>query len=175
MDRLHDALIASMKAGEQAGFDGRFAIIDPVVRSSLDMTTISRLVLGRLWTTLSDEDRARFIDTFTRFVGADYAREFDHFNTQRFETIQEMERKPTVHIVRSVLHTKSGKTHRFDYQVRQTQGRWWIVSIAVDGVNDLATKRKQYTRVIEKDGFSTLIEMLESKIIDSREGRDVDD
>lgn len=175
VDRLHDALIASMKAGEEAGFDERVAILGPVVRDCLDFSIISRLVLGRQWAKLSDEDRSRFIDTFSRYVIADYAHEFKSFNGQRFENINEQERKPTVHIVRSILHNQSGKTHRFEYQIRQSQGQWWIVSIAVDGVSDLATKRSQYARVIQKDGLSTLIETLESRIDDFRKGRDVDD
>jgi len=174
VQRLEDALLEAMKLGDQTGFDSRFNTIEPIVREDFDMTMISRLVLGRHWTKLSAADRAKFVDTFTQYVISDYASEFDHYNDQQFEILSVKEQRAGVAIVSSQLLTKSGKTHRFDYQLRKTHDRWHIVNIAVDGVSDLAMKRSQYTSVIKKDGFAALLDTLESRIRDYAEGRDED-
>lgn len=171
---LHEALLEAMKAGTESGFDRRVEIIAPAVLRTIDLTMICRLVLGSHWPSLSQEDKNTFIDTFSRYVVADYAWEFDTFDGQRFETERERAQKPGVQIVSSTLFTKKGVEHRFEYQVRKVDERWLIVNIAVDGVSDLATKRAQYSSVIKKDGFAALLQTLENKILVFREGQDAD-
>lgn len=174
VQRLHDSLLEAMRLGDQTGFESRYNAIEPVVREDFDMTMISRLVLGRHWSSLSEENRRKFIDTFTRYVISNYAAEFDHYNDQRFEFRGAREQRAGVKIISSQFVTKSEKTHRFDYQLQRTRGHWRIVNIAIDGVSDLAMKRSQYTSVIKKDGFTALVDTLESRIRDFAEGRDED-
>jgi phospholipid transport system substrate-binding protein len=43
-------------------------------------------------------------------------------------------------------------------------GKWYIISVIADGVNDLALKRAEYASVIKKNGFDALISKINDKI-----------
>ena len=49
---------------------------------------------------------------------------------------------------------------RFNYILRQFDGKWKIVNIIVKGVSDLALKRAEFTSVIENEGLEKLLERI---------------
>ena len=46
---------------------------------------------------------------------------------------------------------------------------WKIINILADGVSDLALKRAEYSAIIQRDGFSALLSLLEQKIIQAEQ------
>ncbi len=175
VESLHAAIIAAMQKPGVAAYPDRLALLDPVVRALFDFPTIARLVLGSRWSDAAPADRDRFIDTFSRYSVANYAAEFDSFSGHAFKTDSVTTPRDRVAVVRSTLTTGAGETHRFDYQLREQGGRWLVVGVAVDGVNDIALKRSQYDAVIKKDGFEALLKSLETKIRGFARGEKEDD
>ena len=54
---------------------------------------------------------------------------------------------------------------RFDYRLREKEGRWRIIDITLDGrVSQMALRRADHSTVIEHEGFEKLIAALEDKI-----------
>jgi len=54
---------------------------------------------------------------------------------------------------------------RFDYRLRQVDGRWLIIDITLDGkVSEITLRRADYSAVIEREGFEKLITSLQKKI-----------
>jgi len=175
VESLHDALIEAMKIPGEDGYERRVELLDPVVRSLFDFRMISRLVLGSHWRDAGGEQREAFLDVFSRYSVANYASEFASFSDQVFRTIETVDQRRGVVVVRSTLESGGGETHRFDYQLRARDGRWLIIGVAVDGVSDIATKRTQYNAVIKRDGFDALLGTLEEKIRDFERGGEDDD
>lgn len=171
---LHEALIASMKAGREAGFEQRFGQLGPVIRAAFDMDLVARLVLGSHWSSLQPDQRRQFTQTLTRFTIANYASRFDQYTGQSFAIRSVKSQRPNLQVVRATLTVHPDKQHRFDYQLRQSDDRWRIVNVAVDGVSDLAIKRAQYVDVIEREGFAALISLLNDRI-DTMAGHGADD
>ena len=58
------------------------------------------------------------------------------------------------------------KPVKFEYVLGQVNNQWVIINIVVDGISDLALKKAQYTSVIEREGFESLLNKLNQKIID---------
>ena len=58
---LHDALLSTMKNGRSLGQSGRLARLQPVMRKTSDLATMSRLSVGPFWATLTElgGDRSR--------------------------------------------------------------------------------------------------------------------
>jgi len=175
VERLHEALLAAMKIPGVDGFASRVEAIEPAVLGVFDFTTIGGLVLGAHWKAMNQADRERFLVVFRRYVVANYAAEFDSFAGHTFHTDASAEQQPHVVVVRARLVTGAGDTHRFDYQTKEKDGRWFIVNVAVDGVSDVALKRAQYDAVIRKDGFDALLGTLEDKIAGFARGEKDDD
>lgn len=175
VQRLHDALLAAMKIPGVEGFGSRVETIRPAVLGVFDFSTIGRLVLGGHWKTLPEAQREEFLGVFKRYVVANYAAEFDSYAGHEFRIDGAGEQQPSVVVVRARLVTGAGETHRFDYQTREKDGRWFVVNVAVDGVSDLALKRAQYDAVIRKDGLPALLATLEEKIAGFARGETDDD
>lgn len=171
VESLHGAIIAAMKIPGAEGYPRRVELLDPVVRSLFDFRTISRLVLGPHWRDADAARRDAFLEVFGRHSVANYASEFDSFSDHAFRTDETIEGRRGVVVVRSTLTTGRGETHRFDYQLREKDGRWLIIGVAVDGVNDIAMKRSQYEAVVRRDGFDALLDALEKQIRNFEQGQ----
>lgn len=65
--------------------------------------------------------------------------------------------------MRSRMVPLKGDPISFDYILRPGKGGWRIVNILAEGVSDLALKRVEYRAILQRDGFSTLIDMLKKK------------
>jgi len=164
VDRLHGALIQSMKDGGRLSFEERFDRLDPVVSESFDISYIASVALGKHMDGLSEDQRALFMDVFSRYMVANYAHNFSSFEGQRFQFRVELKQRDDVMVIRTQFVGGDGETRDFDYQLRRRQNRWFIVNVAVDGVSDLALKRTQYDAVIRKDGFDALVDRLKTRI-----------
>ncbi|HUL13694.1 MAG TPA: ABC transporter substrate-binding protein, partial [Methylococcaceae bacterium] len=69
-------------------------------------------------------------------------------------------------LVRYMLIAPKEKPVKFDYILTQSGGQWAIINIIVDGISDLALKKAQYTSVIDREGFDSLMNKLTQKITD---------
>lgn len=164
VNRFHATLVQTMKAGHEAGFAGRYELLEPVVKDSFDLKMIARTVLGAHGRKLEAAQRALFLDTFTRFTISSYASRFDTHSGERFDFVSEKAQREDLRIVRTRFIDAKGKKRDFDYQLMRINGRWRQVNVAVDGVSDLSLKRAEYTDVIEREGFASLIRILKESI-----------
>lgn len=152
-----------MKRGEALGFQGRNKALDQAVRTSHAISTISRIVLGKRWKALSDEQQKQFKEIFTRLSIATYAHNFKSYSGESFRFISEKETVRGGKVVRTVFVESSGNEIQFDYLMKKQGSRWLIVNIIADGVSDLAVKRSDYANLLKREGFEALLEKLEEK------------
>jgi len=162
VEELHAALLASMKSGRQQSCPQRFEALLPVVRASFDFPFIARLAVGRNWRRLDDDQRQALITAMTRMSAATYARHFDNFSGQRFETLEVRQSRETKAIVKTLLITDREKGD-LDYICRKNPGGWRIVSVSARGVNDLSMKRAEYTRFLKDHDIAALVAKINAK------------
>ena len=142
----------------------RAARIEPVVRASYDIPYMARKAVGRYWRDLSEDDRKRLVDTFTRLTVANYAARFTGYSGQRFETLGvEPSTRGTV-LVQTVLWNGDERVE-LNYRLRPGPEGWRIIDVFLQGtVSELAMRRAEYTSVIKREGFPRLVEALEERI-----------
>jgi phospholipid transport system substrate-binding protein len=167
VEKLHLNLIHVMTEADTLGFVGRVDALTPVLAETFDFATISRIVTGRHWKTLADDQRAEFIAVFANLSAATYASNFDGFSGERFETLGVSEKRGNV-LVRTVIVRADGDQVTLDYVLRDNAGLWQIVNVIASGVSDLSLKRADYTAVIKSEGFNTLVTRLSDKITSYR-------
>ena len=163
VDRLHTALLETMKGGAQLGFAGRRDQLAPVLQQTFDFDTISRLVTGRHWGEMSEAQRKAFVEVFSALSAATYAENFDSFGGERFET-RSTRSKGKAQIVRTVIIGSDGDETSLDYLLTEEQGEWRIVNVVADGVSDISLKRSEYATVIGQEGIEGLIAKLKAKV-----------
>jgi len=163
VEKLHATLIDVMRDGAKLGFKGRAEKLSPVLSEVFDFETIARVVTGRHWAALSAEKKQEFTAAFTRLSTATYAKNFNSFGGEQFET-RATEDKKSARLVKTALVKTDGKEVSLNYLVTETKGMWRIVNVIAEGVSDLSLKRVEYGAVIGLEGIDALIAKLNEKV-----------
>ncbi|MCZ6773944.1 MAG: ABC transporter substrate-binding protein [Proteobacteria bacterium] len=163
VERLHETLLEAMTRAEQLGYEGRFNLIRPVIDDSFDFNTIARIVTGRYWKDTDPAQRDSFKNVFRKLSAATYATNFSGFSGERFETILTEKSRRGV-IVKTALVKADGEEIPLTYLLRGNDNKWLIVNVIAQGISDLSLKRADYTAVIKKEGFDSLVNRLNDKI-----------
>ena len=165
VNSLHEALLNVMKEADALGYQGRFERLYPLLPQLFDLPFMAQKSVGRYWKSTSEEERARLLETFTRFTAANYAGNFDDYTGQVFETLGTEESTHGTMLVRSHLLNPDGETIQLNYRMRLIDGRWKIIDIYLNGtVSELALRRSEYSSLIEREGFDALLVALDEKI-----------
>lgn len=166
VDKLNATLIEVMKEATRLGYEGRYRKLAPVVKEAFQFDVIARSVLGKYWNTLAPAQRDAFVAKLTDLSIATYAAQFNAYDGQSFRYEGTESARAERSIVRYTLLVPKGEPVRFDYIVSPDGARWRIVNIIADGISDLALKRAQYTSIMEREGFDSLLAKLSQKIAD---------
>ena len=164
VEKLHNTLLEAMKNAEKLGFRGRYDIMAPVVESSFDTPLIVQVVLSRYWKELTPAQQGQFVVLFNRLSASTYASRFDSYAEESFKTQGVEEMKKGRLLVKTELLRKNENPVKLEYLVQQNGGKWYIISVIADGVNDLALKRAEYATIINDKGFDNLVGEIEKKI-----------
>ena len=162
INKFHAGLLMVMKDAESLGYEGRYQILSGIIEVNFDTPFISKIILSRYWKELTEMQRLKFIDQFKRLSVAIYANNFDGYSGETFIT-KTVEKLPKNRLlVKTEIQGKDAV--KLDYFMHLKEGKWHIISVRADGVNDIAVRRSEYSKVIEKKGFENLIQNIENQI-----------
>ena len=164
VERLHETLLASMKAGDELDFAQRVERLRPVVERTFHFEVISRFVLGAHARGLDAEQRVRIVDALAALSARQYASHFDRYNGERLVHVETTSRGDERVRVATELVRADGERISLEYVLQQHEGRWGVVNVIADGVSDLALKRAEYAAALSDNGFPALIERLRRQI-----------
>jgi phospholipid transport system substrate-binding protein len=165
---LHAALLDTMKNAVALGVAGRYQKLEPIVLRSFDVPFMTRLSIGRLWTTLTPEEKQRAIAAFGRYVAVTYAVQLDGYSGEAFEVLGEQQIKHGT-LVRSQLVKQGGEPISLNYVLHDNDVAWQIRDVYLAGaISQLATRRSEFTAILRNGGIESLIAMLDKKVADLR-------
>jgi phospholipid transport system substrate-binding protein len=164
VEGLCSALIDVMQHADQLGYDGRYARLDPVIRRVFDLPTMTKIVAGASWSGWTDDQRAAVSEAFSKFVVSTYARRFDGYSGETFVTDNSLPLANGM-LVMTRLVQKTAPAVTLNYLVRQRPGApWQIVDVFLTGsISELATRRSEFSAVIDRDGYQGLLDALKAK------------
>lgn len=162
--KFQDELIAAMQQGETLGFQGRYDKLETAIIKSHDLVKIARIVIGKEWKKISEEQRAVLVDVFRRLSISAYAYNFKAYSGESFEFVSEEKTARGGMIVRTLFVLPDDKDVKFDYMLKKKGNEWRIINIIANGVSDLALKRSEYTSILKRQGFDALIAKINEKI-----------
>ena len=162
---LNATLLDVMKNAEALGYAGRRDKIAPAVERSFDVSFMAEKVIGRHWGTLSEDQRASWVELFREFLAANYAGRFNRYSGQSFEDLGEEASAFETVMVRTRLVNPGDENVDLNYRLHQITPGWRIVDVVLKGtVSELALRRSDYTAVIDRSGFEVLATYLREKI-----------
>jgi phospholipid transport system substrate-binding protein len=163
--RLNDALLSTMKSASTLGYRGRYSKLEPVIRSTYDLTFMTRYSAGRHWRELSETQQKSLVDAFSRLTVATYANRFDGYSGEKFAVISEETPRAGNRLVHTELVKSDGEVIKLDYLLRETPEGWRVIDVFLKGtISELATKRSEYSSALSNQGFDGLMTIFEQKI-----------
>ncbi len=164
IETLQQTLLESMQAGNSLSYTDRYDRLAPVITAYFDTKLMARVILGRYWKKLDENNQVQFTDIFKQLSIATYASRFDSYNNESFEYLETRPLKKGRLVLKTRLNKIDGEPVSLDYLMHENEGQWKIISVIADGVNDLSLKRAEYADVIKNKGFDVLIEEILVKI-----------
>jgi phospholipid transport system substrate-binding protein len=130
----------------------------------LNVAEISKKALGKHWAKCSDSEQKRFQvllgELFLYVAFPSSAKFFAELNLVYGKTKEEKQR--TV-VPLTVVHEKEGEVD-IDFRLTQTEERWLVVDVVLDGVSMRNNLRSKFYKVIAKKGFNELMRKMEKKL-----------
>ncbi len=171
VERFHTALLQAMKNADELGYRGRYDELAPVLETTFDLDFMAEKSVGRHWKKLDPASQRRWLDTFVRLTTANYAGRFKAFTGERFDTLGEEPAAHDTRVVRTVLVLPAEDDVQLNYRLHQTGAGWRIVDVYLNGtVSELALRRSEYSAVLKREGFETLVAHLDQKVEDLSKG-----
>ena len=85
IQKFDEALLESMKKADQLGFQGRYKILEPVMKDTFAFRFMASKVAGRYWATMNKDQQDTFLTTYTEWSIATYAARFNGYSGERFD------------------------------------------------------------------------------------------
>lgn len=161
---FYDRLTTTMKDGASLGFAGRRDQLQGAIKTAFDLPRMTRLAVGPRWLTLSPEQQAELVTAFGAYSAATYATRFTHDNGAAFEVSPDVTQTGEGAIVHTKFVRRGDDPVQLDYLMRPDGSRWRIEDVYLSGtISELATRRSEFTSVLDHGGPQALVEALRKK------------
>jgi phospholipid transport system substrate-binding protein len=129
-----------------------------------DYTAMARSALGLHWKDISAQQQQDFTQVFTAFLRDSYISRIQDFSVQQVNFQGESDiGDGRTEVKTSVQQPNAGAPVQLNYMLRKDNGKWLIYDVTVDNISIAANYRNQFNRVINNQGFDTLMSDLKSK------------
>ncbi len=164
---FYDTLLATMKDAKSLGFAGRRDKLAPALARAFDIPQMTRLAVGPRWQALTPQQQNDLIAAFAAFSAATYANRFNDYSGEQFEVDPKATPNADAMIVHTKLVRKSGEPVQLDYLMKSSGGGWKIVDVFLSGtVSEIATRRSEFSAVLNRGGAPALIDALHQKSVE---------
>jgi phospholipid transport system substrate-binding protein len=162
---FHGALLDVMKQSKKLGYNGRYQELEPVIAQAFHLPLMARIVAGRHWSEFDPQQQSTLVEAFARMTTATYASRFNGYSGEKFIIGDEVSVQDNSRIVKTRIVKSDGEPVEINYLVRRFDDGWRVVDIYLKGTySEIATRRSEYTSVIERKGLDGLVRTIDGKV-----------
>jgi phospholipid transport system substrate-binding protein len=155
--------VIAVLADKSLSTDEKRRRVEEIVYARVDFDTLSRLVLGRSWNQLSEEQRAEFEREFKQNLSATYGRNVESYKNEKVTIIDDRQEARGDWTVRTKIVRHGPDDISVDYRLRQTGGTWKIIDVIIEGVSLVSNYRSQFQEIMANGGIDRLLKLLREK------------
>ncbi len=145
-----------------------------MLHKNFDIPRIARFVLGRYWSTASDEDSNTFNGLFEQWIVRTYSARFKEYGGENIKVTGSRPENDTSFVVQSqLIHPDGSPPADVNWHVNKEPDGLKVIDVEVEGVSMALTERDEFSAVIQRAGGSVaslnqaLKDKLESGAIDT--------
>jgi phospholipid transport system substrate-binding protein len=136
--------------------------IRQVAAEMFDFDDISRRILAQHWNSASPQEQDEFVRLFTEMLERVYLSSITSYPLASI-TFQSETIDGSYAQVQSRMTGRSGRDMSVEYRLFDSEGRWAVYDIAVDGVSLVSSYRSQFNSILRRASFAQLLERLQSR------------
>ena len=160
---LSDAVIAVLQE-KNLSADAKREQIRGIVQGYVDFPTMARLVLARNWASLSDSQKAEFIEEFKQHLSVTYGKNVESYNNEKVQiTGDRDEGRGDWSVLTKILRPQGGGDILVDYRLRNLSGEWKVIDLIIERVSLVSNFRSQFQEVMANGGIEKLLQLLREK------------
>lgn len=164
VDSFHAALLHVMRSADALGAVGRYQFLEPRVRDAFDLERMIRVASGAHWRGATPAQKANLLEAFTQLSVSTYASRFDGYSGQTFEIEGERPGPRNSVLVDTRINRPGESAVPITYVLNEKGGHWRIINVILDrSISELAVRRSEYSRVLERGGPTSLAAALRAK------------
>ena len=130
-----------------------------IIYERFDFAVTARLSLGRNWAQVNEEEKTIFVELFGTLLEQTYASKIESYTNEKVEFVKERISGNKAQINTRLIG--DDMEIFIDYRLyRESEDKWRVFDIIVEGVSLVNNYRSQFSEILQKDDFSTLIEKL---------------
>lgn len=137
--------------------------IQRIAASLFDFDEVARRALGRHWTARTPEEQAEFVALFTDLLERTYIGRIESYGGASIVYTGEAIDGPYATVRSRVAGPRPGADTPLDYRLHLRQGRWKVYDVLVDHVSFVATYRRAFARILQRDSYAALVERLRER------------
>jgi phospholipid transport system substrate-binding protein len=155
------AIVQSQSASAtQAG--KRRAEIRQAAVDMFDFDDMSRRILAQHWKDGSPQEQEEFIRLFTELLEGAYLTSIGNYPLASI-TFHGESINGSYAEVRSSMTAGRGGNVAIEYRLFESDGRWAVYDVAVDGISLVSSYRSQFNSILRRHSFAKLLEQLQSR------------
>jgi phospholipid transport system substrate-binding protein len=158
---VDDAL--SVLANKTMPVEERRETLKQIVAATFDFNAMSRSAMGYHWTKLTPEQQQEFAQVFTAFIQDSYLSKINDYQGQQVDFVRTTMDGDEYAQVNSKIVQQGKQPLPVNYRLKKTAAGWKIYDVTVDAISIIANYRNQFNRVMNNQGYATLISDLKSK------------
>ncbi len=159
-----DAVVAVLNDGALDAAQRRKRIED-IAYERFDFDTISRLVLGRNWKSLSPPQQEEFRREFRALLSESYGRRIDRYEQEQVKIVGERAEQRGDVTVQTKIVGGQANDLEVDYRLRQKDDVWLVIDVVVEGASLLSNYRSQFAEVWSQGGADGLLRRMRERKI----------
>ncbi len=132
-----------------------------IAKRGFDFGTMSKLVLGKTYRKLDEQQRAYFEELFTKLLENAYIGKLESYTSQVTRYAGERIKGKKAEVSTQVEN--KGVTLPVSYIMLQNESGWQVYDIKIEGVRLLRNYKAQFKSILRKDKFEGLVKILEKK------------
>ena len=149
----------------EQGADRNARLRETLLRSMAVPQLQRYLIRGDISKAATEDQTTTYNDLFPRYISAAIGDSIDRMVERRIDVGEVNERRPGDYIVRSKIFSDAGEERAtLDWRIRSRRGELVLADFMVDGQSFSVERKAQFSAIVKKDGFATLLEHMQSVI-----------
>ncbi|MDR3412514.1 MAG: ABC transporter substrate-binding protein [Formivibrio sp.] len=139
-------------------------LVDSRVAPLADYGRMTKLAVGRYWSTASAEQQQALIREFRQMLVRTYLSALTIYKNAQVEVKGSRAGNSSDEMnVRSEVNLAGQKPIPLDFSFEKTDAGWKVYDISVEGISFINNHRNQFSSIIQKEGIDGLIKQLSDR------------